>query len=244
MPSEQRPVRAVERALDILECFTNTTDLTLMEIAERIDLPASTVYRLVSTLAERGYLMRDGATNRYSLGPSVALLGSKSFKHLDVRKVALPVMKDLVAKTGESVSLYMAIGGKRVCVERVNSPLRLRRVVEVGEQLPLTRGAAGKVLLAYLNDSVRSQVESTEGYTVDRGELERIREKGYAVSHGEREEGVSAVAAPVFDTTGSAVAALSMSGPSFRYTEERVGAYVRAIIEGAEAVSRSLGFRN
>lgn len=243
MPSELRHVRAVERALDILECFSDEGVLSLMEIVGRIDLPASTVYRLVSTLVERGFLMRENGTNKYSLGPAVALLGSRSFKHLDVRRVALPLMKDLASKTGESISLYMAISGKRVCVERVNSPFGLRREVEVGEQLPLTRGAAGKVLLAYADDSLRAEAEKMEGHKVKAEELERIRENGYGVSHGEREEGVSAVAAPVFDATGRAIATLCASGPSFRFTGERVDLYVQAITKAAVTISRSLGFR-
>lgn len=225
-------VRAVDRALDILECLAKTQQvLGISELARKVDLPKATAFRIVRSLEQRHYLVQD-EQQRYRLGPAVLRLGKAFLADLDYRLVARPYMKKIRDEINESVSLYIIFGNKRLCVERIESTQGLRRVIDVGDTLPLV-GASGKVLLAF-------GAKSKEA--VDQAECETIRQNGYAVSHGEREEGVSAVAAPLKNHDGKVVAALAISGPSFRYQGELLTKYIAVVTAAARAISRQLGY--
>lgn len=195
MAATDAPVRAIDRALDILDCFEpGQLELTLTDIANRIDLSMSTTSRIVATLEKRRYLVRNTDTQRYSLGSRIAQIGALGLSSMDLRKIALPYMRDLNALYNEGVSLYVIRDDERICVERVESTLPLRRVVNVGDRHPLTRGAAGRVLLAYLPRERREAILARDPFTSEEA-LEELRHGGYTVSLGEREEGVSSIAA-------------------------------------------------
>jgi IclR family transcriptional regulator, KDG regulon repressor len=241
MQENDSSVRSVLRALDILDCFgSGHFELSLTELAHRIDLSMSTTSRLVSTLEKRNYLFRSKETQRYSLGPKIAQLGVLGFSNLDLRKVALPYMQDLNQIYDEGVSLYMPQGDERVCVERIESRQPLRRVINIGDRHPLTRGAAGRVLLAYLPKEKREELLKRDPFTTEEG-LAELRHGGYTVSLGEREEGVSSIAAPVFDARGAVIAALAMSGPSVRFEGPGFSDKVAKVKKHAELISAALG---
>ncbi|HOX31681.1 MAG TPA: IclR family transcriptional regulator [Spirochaetales bacterium] len=236
-------VRAVERALDILDCFVpGRLELSLTEIAKRIDLAMSTTSRLVWTLEKRGYLARSAETQRFELGPTIAQIGAVGYANIDLRKVALPFMAALNKIYDEGVSLYVVQGDERVCVERVESSQPLRRVINVGDRNLLTRGAAGRVLLAYQPEAKRRALLAGDPFTTEEA-LAELRHSGYTVSLGEREEGVTSIAAPVQDARREVVAALSMSGPSVRFEGPGYADKVGKVKKHAELISEALGRR-
>jgi IclR family KDG regulon transcriptional repressor len=241
MQGKNNSVRAVDRALDILDCFVaGRLELSLTEISARIDLSMSTSSRIVSTLEARGYLFRSRESQRYSLGPTIAQLGVLGFSNLDIRKVALPFMNDLNRIYDEGVSLYIVQGDERICVERIESTRPLRRVINIGDRHPLTRGAAGRVLLAYLPAEKREELLGGDPFTTEEA-LEELRHGGYTVSLGEREEGVSSIAAPVMDARREVVAALAMSGPSVRFEGPGFADKIAKVKKHAEMISAALG---
>ena len=241
MAVKESPVRSIERALDILDCFApGRLELSLTEIAKRIDLAMSTASRIVATLENRNYLVRNNETQRYSLGSRITQIGALGLSNMELRKVALPFMRELNAIYNEGVSLYVIQGDERICVERVESTLPLRRVINVGDRHPLTRGAAGRVLLAYLPEDRRKALLARDEFTTEEA-LKELRHGGYTVSLGEREEGVTSIAAPVQDAGCEVVAALAMSGPSVRFAGSGFSDKIAKVKRTAELISEALG---
>jgi len=241
MATKENPVRSIERALDILDCFQpGKLELSLTDLATKIDLAMSTTSRIVATLEKRGYLSRNAESQRYALGPRISQIGALGLSNMELRKVALPYMRDLNALYNEGVSLYVIRDDERICVERVESTLPLRRVINVGDRHPLTRGAAGRVLLAYLPKERREALLARDPYT-NEDALEELRRGGYTVSLGEREEGVTSIAAPIQDVRCEVIAALSMSGPSVRFEGPSFSDKIAKVRKAAELISKALG---
>ncbi|OHD22072.1 MAG: hypothetical protein A2Y38_12490 [Spirochaetes bacterium GWB1_59_5] len=241
MAVKETSVRAIERALDILDCFEpGRLELSLTEITNGIDLAISTTSRIVATLEKRKYLSRNMDTQRYSLGPKIAQIGALGLSNMELRKVALPFMRDLNALYNEGVSLYVIRDDDRICVERVESTLPLRRVINVGDRHPLTRGAAGRVLLAYLSKERRAELLAKDPFTTE-DSLDELRHGEYTVSLGEREEGVTSIAAPIQDARCEVIAALSMSGPSVRFEGSGFSDKIAKLKKTAELISKALG---
>lgn len=230
--------QSIERTLDIMECFSvERHHIGLSELARLSGLPKATVFRLAETLVERGYLAKDAKEQTYQIGYKVLNLSHVLLSHLDYRKVSLPFMKQILTETNQSVSLYIALNDReRLCVERFQSTQGLSRIVNVGDIFPIDRGAAGKTLLAFQKPEAL-----LPDYRVTRDELEEIRRQGYAVSHAEREFGVSSVAAPLLDQRCRIVASLSVSGPSFCYGGEKLDNIIKITRESAAAISQQLG---
>lgn len=221
----QPPVRAVSRAVDILDCLVNGP-MPLREIADSTQLTKATCHRLLATLSHRRMVVQDPVSSNYLLGPGILrLLHAFVNSHRSFGVLARPQMEQLAAEVGETVTLHLRVGGYRVCVEEVASLNPLRYVSGVGEFVPIHVGSAGKILLAFLDESQLLALISTARRTSPsagsslgtgfRRELSSIREVGWAVSKGERIEGAAAVSVPV-SSDGEVVAALSVLGPHDR----------------------------
>lgn len=247
MEEEKRTVRAVERALDVLLCFAEKAEWGLSEIAAHTGLHKSTVHRLLATLEDRGFVNRDEANEKYRLGLRVLELSSNLSREDDLSVVLLPQMEKLRDELGETVSLYVRDRGERVRIQAVQSTQIIRRVAAVGVRLPLSVGASSKVLLAFVDESVRQEVLSDPAWptAIDRAkfarQLEAIRSLGYATSSEEREPGAAAVSAPIFNRAGKLVAALAVSGPSNRLTPDVMQQHAPAIMEAARKMGTLLG---
>ena len=227
--------RAVERALEIIECFTEENyELGISDIAKKVALSKATTYRIIKTMEAKGYVVQEPVTQKYRLGPRVLRLSSLFLTGLDFRRIALPYMHKVRDLLNESVNLFIASGMNRICIERIECTQPLRRVLKVGDSFPLERGAAGKVLLAF---------GAGTGQAGDANELAVIRRQGYAVTHGDRADGASSVAAPIFDHRGEIVAAFAISGPTARYQEPMLKEYISVVVENAKATSRDLGYQ-
>lgn len=242
----KKTVRAAERALDILLCFTQKPKLSLTEISRMTELNKSTVYRLLATLEEKGFLFRDPDTEKYRLGFRIWELSAHLSRTDDPAVLFLPGMEGLRDQIEETVSLYVRDALERVRVQAVESFQAIRRVAPVGARMPLAVGAAGKVLVAFAEPLEQAKILSHPRWpdNVDKeyytGQLREIREKGFATSVEEREAGTSAVAVPIFDQEGNIVAALAVSGPVGRLTEERMKEVVPRVLEAAERMQKML----
>lgn len=244
MKEQRGTVRAVERALDILMCFADATDLGLMEISQKVSLHKSTVHRLLASLEGKGFVMRDARTDRYRLGYRIWELSANLSHSDDPAIVLLPEMEKLRDALGETISLYVRDGHERIRIQAVQSNQTIRRVASVGVRLPLHVGASSKILIAHADLATqRSIMQSTDWPNFLNQEdyvrqLAEVRLQGYAVSIEEREPGAAAVAAPIFDHAGELVAALSVSGPSSRFTEQLMKEHAAQIIEAAKRMGK------
>ncbi|WP_433462580.1 IclR family transcriptional regulator [Spirillospora sp. CA-128828] len=236
-------VRSVQRAIEIMSLLSEERPVvSVRDIVEATGLAKTTVIRLVQTLEQNGLLW--AAPNGYLPGP-----GLWRWAHLARSSWELPpetrkAMRDLGARRRETVNLYMLRDIYRVCVAQQESPQPLRHVVHVGDELPLWAGASSKALLRDAPDSLLRRVALSSPY--GEGHVKRLREwideaahQGWAVSHGEREDGLSAVAVPVIGRSGAVVAALSLSGPTVRFPDD----VVREFAEDLRQVAREMSER-
>ena len=245
MEDSKLTVRAVERALDILLCFANESDLGLTEIASRVDLHKSTVHRLLASLEGKGFIIRDPASEKYKLGYRVWELSANLMQSDDMSVVLLPEMERLRDLVGETISLYVRDGNERIRIQAVQSRLAVRRVAPIGARLPLIVGASSKILVAFAEKSVQEEIlEGSWPEGMSRAsfeqQLEHIVEAGYATSIEERESGAASVAAPIYNRAGQVVAALSISGPASRLTAEKMREQSGIIIESAKLMGRMI----
>ncbi len=245
--------QTVDKAMEILSLFLEGPEVGVMEATRRLGMDKSTVSRLFASLEAAAMVVADPLTRRYRLGTRVLHLANALYEQLDVRRIALPEMVRLRDACDETVSLQRRIGDARVCIEQVQSRQGVRRVVEVGQPLPLYAGSSGKLLLSQMADEEidaflrrlspdppSANFPSPESL---RQEIHRIRSVGYAISLDERVAGMSGISAPVRDYRGEVVAALAISGPSVRWTQERMQSFVGQLLTGAAEVSSDLGYR-
>jgi DNA-binding IclR family transcriptional regulator len=235
-------MRALDRLVTILEAVAaDPGSLSVTQIASRADLSLPTASRLVHDLSDQRLLERlaDGTYRIGSRLLAIARLGDRQV----LVELAVPVMRDLVEQTGETVSLHIRSGAERVCVAEVQSPQPVRRVVPVGLALPLHYGATGEVLLAGLEGKDLDAYLAGLDSGLDRGELRRhldaIRAQGWTMAVDAWTEGVSGIASPV-RAGGSVAASLSVSGPSARWDRAAMRAAADAVVTAAKRISEVL----
>lgn len=251
-----RAVPAVTRALDILELFLDRPDLSAPEITERLALPRTTVHELLTTLADRAYLVpTPGQPTRYRLGMRLFQLGSVFADQLDLAHEAREVAQKVAADCDETVHVAVLDGADVVYVAKVDSTHPVRMVSAVGRRLPAHCTGVGKMLLSGLStdalDARCPRDRELPGMTPRsitsparlRTHLAQVREHGVAYDECESNESVYCVAAPVYDHGGAMVAAMSISVPSIRWTTERREEWTDLIRDGAEELSQRLGAR-
>lgn len=244
-------VGVLDKVMAILESFPNgVRRMDPPAMAKALGISTPTAYRLMKGMAAHGLLEQD--VHGYRLGVTLLHLGSRVADGLDVRHVARAHMEWLRDQTSENAELHLRHGHNRVPIEVVPSPLNLRPMGQVGVPLPVYGGASAKVLLAWLEPDERATLALAshqrdggdhpfDGATFER-RLTATREQGYAVSDGEREPGVAAVAAPIRDRFGGVVAAMVLSAPSARLKKKAArNAGITATVEAAARVSRDLG---
>jgi DNA-binding IclR family transcriptional regulator len=234
-------VRSVQRAFDILSLLgEERRTLTVREVVEETGLAKTTALRLLQTLEQMGLLW--ATSNGYTAGPALWRWAHLARSAWELPPETLQLMRELAARQRETVNLYVAKGIHRVCIAQQESPQSLRHVVRVGDELPLWGGASAKVLLRDAPAALLSRVAASSPY--GKGHVETLREwvtqaerDGYAISHGEREPGTSAVAMPVTSGTGTIIAALTLSGPSVRFTDDKIDGFVADLREAVKRMT-------
>lgn len=243
MESKNSPTRSVERALEILECFLDEKELTLSQISDMTKLSPSTAHRIIATLQSKHFVERNSETKKIILGNKINQLASKlpNEKYDELKKIAYSHMLKLNEIYNENVRLFILDGEYKMCIGVVESTRSLRQIIKIGERHLLIRGAAGKVFLAYMDAKSRNEI--IKDTRLDDAVFEKIIEKGYALSVGEREEGLVGIASPIMDYQGKLAAVLSLSGPSVRFVNEEMSDKINDTIKTALEISKSLGHR-
>jgi len=240
---ENNGVRAVERALAILDCFIEENpNYTLAEISKKIAVPPSTTLRLLSTLEQKNYIYKNKDNLRYYVGFKLAQLGNNASSYFDFCRTARPFLEQLNERFDETVGLYMLQNNTRVCIDRIEGKKALRYVIPIGTTHPLTRGAAGRVMLAYLPEQTILEYLEADPYTTLK-ELEIVRKNRYAISYSEQEIGVFSVATPIFDMQGKVNHAIYINGSAARVSDDLIAQMVEAVKSCAATVSDLMGFR-
>ncbi|WAJ28269.1 IclR family transcriptional regulator [Antarcticirhabdus aurantiaca] len=227
MPGNANGVAAVERAVSLLEAFTERdASLSLGELSRRVELDKATVLRIARSLAKSSMLVRNEDAS-WRLGPKLMRLGAIYQSTFQPAAIVEPLLADLSERTGESAALYAREGDKRVCLFRHDSSQSIRHSARVGDTFPLDRGAPGRVILVFAGEPDP--------------QAEEIRARGWHCTHGERDPQVASLAAPVFRDGRDLFGSLALTGPPSRFTEEAVASHLPILLEGAAKLSAAMG---
>lgn len=226
--STESGIKVLDRAVTILNVIAEQPR-SLAELAAATDLPRATAHRLASALEVHGMLARS-RDNRWTIGARLASLGARGTDTLI--DIAVPIMTDLMEHTGESVQLYRLTGNTRTCVASQEPSSGLKNVVPVGTRMPLNAGSAARVFAAF-NPSVAPEAFAAT-------DLEQVRATGLAESVSEREVGLASLSCPVFDTNGTMIAVLSISGVAERLRPHPAAMWGTELIQAAERLGALL----
>ena len=232
--SQSSLIKSVEKAIAILNAFTiERPELSVTELSQQLALHKSTVSRLLSTLEGGGLVEQNPETGKYHLGAALLGLGALVRAHADMREIARPHLRQLAQEAQETVNLAVLDGDEVINIKQILPQKRqVKNIGWVGGRTPPHCVSTGKVLLAYRPQEDVGRIIAqglpcrTDKTITDPGrlreELANIRQRGYATGLEELEEGLNAVAAPVRDHTGEVLAAVSVSGPSYRVSLEKI----------------------
>jgi len=246
-------IQSVSKAIRLLEELGKASSgFGVLELARTLEMDKSSVSRLLRTLEQSEIVTQDPGSRRYALGLGLAALGQKALKRLNVRELALPVLRQLSDVTGECAHLAVLAQGRALYLEQTESPRGIGIETPVGTLAPLYCTALGKVLLAFQAQEKREKLLSGlvfEPYTrrtmIDLSafvsHIERVIHNGIAIDDEEFSIGIRCMAAPVFNHAGQVCGAIGFSGPSPRVSDERMQVWGELLANEARALSRKLG---
>lgn len=245
-------IRSVVKAFQALRLLGEAAgDMGVVELSRRLQVHKSTASRLLATLERHGFVSRNSMNEKFGLGLALVSLAGTALQRLDIRTLAREYLKRLAAATLETVNLAILDGDQVVNIEKLPSPHYIRDIGWVGRRSPLHCTATGKALVADWSREERQRLVGPRlvSYTphtictwaaLER-ELAQVRKQGYAVGREELEPGLVAVSAPVRGPQQHVVAAVSVSGPSFRLTRQVLQQCAREVVDTAAEISRALG---
>lgn len=249
-------IQVLDRALALLEALSHQgPDLTLAQISELLKLHKSTAHRLIMVLERHKLIEKNSNTGKYRLGLKLFELGTKAIGQLDLRERTRPFLERAVRETGETGHLCVYDDGEVVYLDKIEPSRSVRLTSSVGRRNPAYCTAVGKAIMAFLpapqvEEAVRKHgldqlTRKTITTMLDlRADLAKVRSLGYAIDDEEHEEGVLCVGAPVWSVGDYPIAAISVSGPIFRLSHEKVPAVAESIMVIARALSHELGMRS
>jgi DNA-binding IclR family transcriptional regulator len=229
--------------------------MTLGQISQALKLHKSTAHRLIMVMERHRLIEKNSNSGKYRLGLKLFELGTRAVGQLDLRERARPFLERAVIETGETVHLCVYDDGEVVYLDKVEPARSVRLTSSVGRRNPAYCTAVGKAILAFSPDAevelaaakygFRQLTRNTLANTLElKAELARVRKVGYALDNEEHEEGVCCVGAPVWSFSSQPIAAISVSGPTFRMTREKIRVVAKSVVAIAELLSRELGMRS
>jgi DNA-binding IclR family transcriptional regulator len=245
---------AVERILSILELLSVTkSGLTLPELSRRLGMPKSSTYCLLVTLERRGYLLRNNRTHRYMFGLKLFSLANLALSGVELRENAAGFLQPLMQRSRLTVHMAIIEDHEAVLIEKIEPPGLVRLATWVGKRLELHCSAVGKCLLAYLPEAEFLRLVRDRGLTRNnentitsirrlKQQMMQVRQAGFAIEDEEGEIGCRCVGAPVFDHSGTLIAAISVAGTTAQIRSEEFTYFGRLVRQTASDISEALGY--
>jgi IclR family transcriptional regulator, KDG regulon repressor len=243
--------KSLLKTCQILEILTHKNEpIGVNEFSRLLGMPKSTVSRFLATLESLGFVRRNGENRKFRLGLKLFEWGRKALDDLGLRQVAIPLMEKLRDTVNEDVILSVLEDTHITYLEKVECSHHVVIHTAVGSTAPAHSVSSGKLMLAYdsraLEMVISNGLKAYTRYTIVnpnrlRQECAKVRDSGYAVSKEEFREGVTGVAAPIFNTKGTLVGAISISTPASRITERKRREHIKTVTQTARAISRQLG---
>ena len=245
--SKTEGTSAIRKSLAILDLFSGEKrQWTVNEISSSLRLPQPTVSRIIAALHKEDYLER-GDDHLYKLGWKCCRLGAVFNASVSITTLVMPVLRKIRDMFNETASLYIKRGIWRICISQAESTHALKRISTPGDQFPMWAGATGRCFMAYMNPQELAEVfESAPPHVQNHWDelmkkAESTKRNGFSTSIAEREAGISSIAAPIFDFSSLPVAALTVSGPSIRFTSDLVRGIVHAVLHESHDLSLRQG---
>lgn len=247
-------VQVLDRTLRLLDVLAGADrEMGLAELAGRLALHKSTIHRLLAVLERHRLIRKDPAQGKYGLGMKLFELGSRAVARLDLRDRAEPVLERLADETHETAHISVLDGAEMLSIANVEGRWTLRTPSTVGRRTPVHCTSAGKAVIAFLPDRALAALLSdlpltqyTRHTLVTRAALRRellqVRDRGFAIDNEEVEVGLRCVGAPIRNHRGRVVASMSIAGPVFRITEDRLPALILRVVTAAHDLSKDLGY--
>lgn len=250
----RQEVQSLVRALEILEVLKSRKSMRLTDLQQQLSLSKGTIHRYLSTLISHGYVVQNAKDRTYSLGLGAFQLASAVFDSHFLRESVRDHLEELRDLSGETVHLGVIDRGEIVYIDRVESATPIRAKCDLGQREPLHTTALGKVLLAFRREEeIRALLTTVNlpGFTrntitntdVMIQHLALVRQRGYAIDNEEHSLHLHSFAFPVRDRVGEVIAGVSIDGPSFRFTLEKITSLSREFLGVAEEISSRLGYR-
>lgn len=239
---------SAERVSDVLLSFARSdAPLGVSAIARDLGLSKAVVHRILQSLVSRNLVQYSSETRDYRLGSAAAALGAQALRQLDVRGAARVPLMELRDATGETTTLSLLSADKRTYIDQYESPHEVKMTVELGRMHPLHAGASSRAILAHLPPVfvarvIASGLTATTSHTITDSakllrSLEHVRELGYSRSVGERQADAGSVAAPIFGPHHDVIGAISICGPTARFSDDAVAEYAPLVTATAAKIS-------
>src|SRR4030042_2067848 len=245
-------VNSLVRGLLLLECFTpQKHQFTLAELSKLVDIPKSSLYRVVKTLCEMNYLRYDEQNKRYYLGPGVLSLGFAVLQSMEIREIARPYLEKLSRECNKTVNLAILDKHEMVYIERVRVPGLREFNISIGNRIPVWNTAVGKAVLAHLeSEKLNETIKKLKEFREFKGlgnellkALDEVRKNGFALSDQEFLRGIRAIAVPVFSPNGVVCAINIVVEPEDVSIDELKNKYAPKLIKAGKELSGALGYK-
>ncbi|HHJ00651.1 MAG TPA: IclR family transcriptional regulator [Candidatus Aerophobetes bacterium] len=248
------PIKVMDKSLSVMELLLrHASPMSITEISEKLGIYPSVVHRILDTLRYWGYVEQDPITQKYQLGLKVVELGMAKLHQMDLVKEATPYLKELVNRCDETVHLGVLEDGQVLYLAKEEPSQTVRMVSYVGRRAPVHCTALGKVLLAHLSKKERKNIlkkrglpRFTENTITDEKaleeELQKVKEQGFALDRQEHEKDIRCIACPIRNHQGKVIAAISISGPTYRMDVEKQAHLREDLVRTAEEISKRLGW--
>lgn len=245
-------IHSIEKALDLIEILSEKESASLMELVEILQQPKSSLYRIILTLENKGYITRSDEDGKYCLGYKHLTVTKNLLEKNTLRSSAIPEMNALVDQYGDTVNLGVLSDDEVLYLEIIEGTYALRMTDRVGSKAPIHATAMGKVMTAFFReDMIKELLENLNMHKItphtitDKQrfieEMDKVRLQGYALDDQEVVEGARCVAAPIFDMFDRLVGAISLSGAIHRLSDERLPDMIASVTGAAERISLKLG---
>jgi DNA-binding IclR family transcriptional regulator len=240
------------KALRVLEAVAaSSRPISVSEVAEQVDVDKSTAYRMLITLIDAGYVVRDETSRRYSLSYKVVSLSRNLLAENEVSQLIRRTLTHVSAATNETLHFSVLDGEETVLVQRVKGTQLVTVDFQIGDRVPLHCTSIGKALLAfqdvrYIEQIIAAGLPKIASNTITepmdfRKELQRIRSQGYAIDDREFSDNMRCIAVPVFEGGGHVDGGISISGPDTRFTLEKLDELKAPLLEASWKLSEQLG---
>jgi len=252
--SKKEKIKSIEKALDLLELLSNKEkEVSITEISKELHMGISTVYRILTTLKCRNYIVQNRQTSKYIFGAKLFTLGYKGQNTKKIIKVAMPFLQKLSKYTNETINFAILEDREIICLYKIESKEILKAGIELGTKIPAHSTSLGKVLLAFLTEKEFMMLYSnnneklptfTPNTTSSVEELRRclkkIKKQGYAIDKEEFKIGVNCLGVPIINNEGKAIASISISGPKSRFNLSTIKKVKNTLISFSQDISKQL----